>query len=139
VPEHPVLPGAAARARVPPGRAGAFDIEVLGYKAAQALLDSGVIADEGDLFALTEEQLRESPFFVNQDGSLGSNAVRLLENLAKAKEQPLWRVLVALSIRHVGPTRRRPGPRVLLDGAIERVVATPPPVPRGALVRGARA
>ncbi|HEX5200578.1 MAG TPA: NAD-dependent DNA ligase LigA, partial [Actinoplanes sp.] len=83
---------------------GAFDIEVLGYKAGQALLDSGVISDEGDLFALTADQLRESPFFVNQDGSLGSNAVRLLDNLEKAKEQPLWRVLVALSIRHVGPT-----------------------------------
>ena len=107
---------------------GAFDIEVLGYKAAQALLDSGVITDEGDLFALTEEQLRESPFFVNQDGSLGSNAVRLLENLAKAKEQPLWRVLVALSIRHVGPTAAQALAREFSSmEAIERVVETPPP------------
>ena len=31
---------------------GAFDIEVLGYEAAIALLQSGVIADEGDLFEL---------------------------------------------------------------------------------------
>jgi len=109
---------------------GAFDIEVLGYKAAQALLDSGVITDEGDLFALTEEQLRESPFFVNQDGSLGSNAVRLLENLAKAKEQPLWRVLVALSIRHVGPTAAQALAREFSSmEAIERVVETPPPAP----------
>jgi len=83
---------------------GAFDIEVLGYKAAQALLDSGVISDEGDLFGLTADQLRQSPFFVNKDGSLGSNAVKLLENLAEVKARPLWRVLVALSIRHVGPT-----------------------------------
>ena len=109
---------------------GAFDIEVLGYKAAQALLDSGVIADEGDLFGLTEEQLRESPFFVNQDGSLGSNAIRLLENLEKAKEQPLWRVLVALSIRHVGPTAAQALAREFSSmEAIERVVATPPPAP----------
>jgi DNA ligase (NAD+) len=83
---------------------GAFDIEVLGYKAAQALLDSGVITDEGDLFALTADQLAQSPFFVNQDGSLGSNATKLLENLQTTKTRPLWRVLVALSIRHVGPT-----------------------------------
>lgn len=83
---------------------GAFDIEVLGYKAAQALLDSGVISDEGDLFALTADQLAQSPFFVNQDGSLGSNATKLLENLQTTKERPLWRVLVGLSIRHVGPT-----------------------------------
>jgi DNA ligase (NAD+) len=83
---------------------GAFDIEVLGYKAAQALLDSGVITDEGDLFALTADQLAQSPFFVNQDGSLGTNATKLLENLQATKERPLWRVLVGLSIRHVGPT-----------------------------------
>ncbi len=83
---------------------GAFDIEVLGYKAAAALLESGVITDEGDLFGLTAEQLQQSPFFVNKDGSLGSNAVKLLENLAEVTSRPLWRVLVALSIRHVGPT-----------------------------------
>ncbi|MEV4343360.1 NAD-dependent DNA ligase LigA [Actinoplanes sp. NPDC049596] len=106
---------------------GAFDIEVLGYKAAQALLDSNVITDEGDLFALTEEQLRQSPFFVNQDGSLGTNAVKLLENLAGAKDRPLWRVLVALSIRHVGPTAAQALARQFgsMD-AIEAIVAAPP-------------
>ncbi|MFI7576355.1 NAD-dependent DNA ligase LigA [Micromonospora sp. NPDC049497] len=83
---------------------GAFDIEVLGYKGAAALLDAEVIQDEGDLFTLDAEQLSRSPFFVNKDGSLGSNAVKLLDNLAVAKERDLWRVLVALSIRHVGPT-----------------------------------
>jgi DNA ligase (NAD+) len=83
---------------------GAFDIEVLGYKAGQALLDAGIITDEGDLFDLTADDLQRSPFFVNKDGSLGSNAVKLLDNLAEVKTRPLWRVLVALSIRHVGPT-----------------------------------
>ncbi|MEV7622756.1 NAD-dependent DNA ligase LigA [Actinoplanes sp. NPDC089786] len=83
---------------------GAFDIEVLGYKAAQALLDEHIITDEGDLFALTADDLMRSPFFVNKDGSLGSNATKLLENLEEVKGRPLWRVLVALSIRHVGPT-----------------------------------
>lgn len=83
---------------------GAFDIEVLGYKGAAALLDAQIITDEGDLFTLDTAQLAQSPFFVNKDGSLGSNAVKLLENLTVAKERELWRVLVALSIRHVGPT-----------------------------------
>jgi DNA ligase (NAD+) len=83
---------------------GAFDIEVLGYKAGQALLDSEIIGDEGDLFGLTADDLQRSPFFVNKDGSLGSNAVKLLDNLSEVKTRPLWRVLVALSIRHVGPT-----------------------------------
>ncbi|MDG4829394.1 NAD-dependent DNA ligase LigA [Solwaraspora sp. WMMD1047] len=83
---------------------GAFDIEVLGFKAAGALLDSQAIGDEGDLFFLDAERLAEVPFFVNKDGTLGSNAVKLLDNLVEARERPLWRVLVALSIRHVGPT-----------------------------------
>ena len=83
---------------------GGFDIEVLGYKAAVALLDSGVITDEGDLFALDAARLSTSRFFVNADGSLSANAKRLIANLEDAKSRPLWRVLVALSIRHVGPT-----------------------------------
>ncbi|TCB95603.1 NAD-dependent DNA ligase LigA [Micromonospora zingiberis] len=83
---------------------GAFDIEALGYKSGAALLDSQIITDEGDLFSLDAEQLARSPFFVNKDGTLGSNATKLLDNLAVAKERDLWRVLVALSIRHVGPT-----------------------------------
>jgi DNA ligase (NAD+) len=83
---------------------GALDIEVLGYEASVALLDCGLVGDEGDLFDLTAERLLTCPFFTKKDGTLGANAVRLLENLERAKQQPLWRVLVALSIRHVGPT-----------------------------------
>lgn len=82
----------------------ALDIEVLGYKAAGALLDSAEIVDEGDLFTLDDERLARVPFFVKKDGTLGSNAGKLLESLDAAKQRPLWRVLVALSIRHVGPT-----------------------------------
>ncbi|MEU2611214.1 NAD-dependent DNA ligase LigA [Micromonospora sp. NPDC007271] len=81
-----------------------LDIEVLGEKSAAALLDGQIITNEGDLFQLDAEQLARSPFFVNKDGSLGSNASKLLDSLAVAKERDLWRVLVALSIRHVGPT-----------------------------------
>ena len=43
---------------------GALDIEVLGYEAVVALLDSGLVADEGDIFALTAEKLASCPFFV---------------------------------------------------------------------------
>ncbi|MFB9234189.1 NAD-dependent DNA ligase LigA [Plantactinospora siamensis] len=83
---------------------GALDIEVLGYKSGSALLEAGAITDEGDLFFLDADKLARVPFFVNKDGSLGTNAVKLLDNLDEAKTRPLWRVLVALSIRHVGPT-----------------------------------
>ncbi len=83
---------------------GALDIEVLGYEAASALLDGKLLADEGDLFFLDADQLRRLPFFTRQDGVLTANAEKLLANLETAKSRPLWRVLVALSIRHVGPT-----------------------------------
>jgi len=86
---------------------GAFDIEVLGYEAAVALLQGGVVRDEGDIFALDESALLNLPLFTKKDGGLSANGARLLANLDRAKQQPLWRVLVALSIRHVGPTAAR--------------------------------
>jgi DNA ligase (NAD+) len=90
------------------GGRSALDIEVLGYKSGMALLDSTVIEDEGDLFSLDEEKLARVPFFVKKDGSLSTNAGKLLTNLAEARERPLSRVIVALSIRHVGPSAAEP-------------------------------
>ncbi|MGH3657637.1 MAG: helix-hairpin-helix domain-containing protein, partial [Micromonosporaceae bacterium] len=90
-----------------------------GYKSGAALLESGVIADEGDLFGLDEAALRKCPFFVNKDGSLGINGVKLLANLEEVKQRPLWRVLVALSIRHVGPTAAQA--LAMQFGSIERI------------------
>ena len=98
---------------------GAFDIESLGYEAAVDLLESGVITDEGDLFDLSEEKLLSTKLFVNKNGSLSANGRRLLQNLDSAKDRPLWRVLVALSIRHVGPTAARALAAEL--GSMERI------------------
>jgi DNA ligase (NAD+) len=86
---------------------GAFDIEVLGWEAVAALLDCGLVADEGDVFALTADKLETCPFFMVKQGTLSANATRLLANLTEARTRPLWRILVALSIRHVGPTAAR--------------------------------
>jgi DNA ligase (NAD+) len=86
---------------------GALDIEGLGYEAGIALLQAGVIADEGDLFSLTEDDLLRTELFRTKAGELSANGKRLLANLGAAKAKPLWRVLVALSIRHVGPTAAR--------------------------------
>jgi DNA ligase (NAD+) len=102
---------------------GAFDIEVLGYEAAVALLGCGLVTDEGDVFALTAERLSTCPFFVRKDGTLAANAVKLLENLEQAKHRPLWRVLVALSIRHVGPTAAQALARELRD--LDRIAGAP--------------
>jgi DNA ligase (NAD+) len=86
---------------------GAFDIEGLGYEAAVALLQAGVISDEGDLFTLGSPDLLRTDLFTTKSGELSANGKRLLVNLHEAKARPLWRVLVALSIRHVGPTAAR--------------------------------
>jgi DNA ligase (NAD+) len=83
---------------------GAFDIEGLGYEAATALLVSGVVQDEGDVFTLTEKDLLRVELFRTKAGELTANGHKLLANLQAAKDRPLWRVLVGLSIRHVGPT-----------------------------------
>jgi DNA ligase (NAD+) len=86
---------------------GAFDIEALGYEGAIALLQAGVVEDESELFDLTAEKLASVPLYTRKDGALSANGAKLLDNLETAKRQPLWRVLVALSIRHVGPTAAR--------------------------------
>ena len=102
---------------------GALDIEVLGYEAVVALLDSGLVTDEGDVFALTADQLASSPFFVTKAGSLSANAVKLLRNLDEARRRPLWRILVALSIRHVGPTAARA--LAAAFGSVDAIAAAP--------------
>lgn len=117
------------------GSRGVLDIEALGYVAAVALtqpvdLDVAPIHSEADLFNLTLEQLlpiqarvvdadtgltkldaegREKivDFFKKKDGTAAEVAVKLLRNLEEAKSRPLWRILVALSIRHVGPVAAR--------------------------------
>ena len=86
------------------GSRAALDIDVLGYEAAVALLESKIITDESDLFNLTKEKLMTSDFFMKKDGEAGANVDKLLAALNGAKSRPLWRILVALSIRHVGPT-----------------------------------
>ncbi|HYO85080.1 MAG TPA: NAD-dependent DNA ligase LigA [Dermatophilaceae bacterium] len=97
----------------------AFDIEALGWEGSIALLQAGVLSDEGGLFELTSADIARVPLYTRAARRsdppeaviggrvLSANGVRLAENLAKAKTQPLWRVLVALSIRHVGPTAAR--------------------------------
>ena len=84
-----------------------LDIEVLGYEAAVALIESGALHDEGDLFDLDEASLLEVELFRTKAGTLSANGQKLLQNLETVKDRPLWRIVVGLSIRHVGPTAAR--------------------------------
>ncbi|HWS39145.1 MAG TPA: NAD-dependent DNA ligase LigA [Actinoplanes sp.] len=106
------------------GQRNVLDIGVLGEKSARALIDSGVLFDEGDLFTLTADDLLRAPFFVKKDGTLGANAEKMLQSLAEARQRPLARILRALSIRHVGPTAAEALAREYLTmEAIEEIVA----------------
>lgn len=113
----------------------ALDIDALGYEAAKALTNPGggvkpLLDSEANLFNLTVDDLRDvmvlrerragesttvslEPYFFTKPTRSNpvsvptKGALNLIVELGKAKEQPLWRVLVALSIRHVGPTAAR--------------------------------
>ncbi|WP_331461790.1 MULTISPECIES: NAD-dependent DNA ligase LigA [unclassified Arthrobacter] len=114
---------------------GAFDIEALGWEAAIALTqptepEVPPLTSEAGLFDLTVQDLAEVrierpkrvkgvvdgtelvPYFYSKGTAKKpseptATTRKLFTELEKAKSQPLWRVLVALSIRHVGPTAAR--------------------------------
>ena len=86
---------------------GVFDIEALGEKGAQDLIASGVLEDEACLFDLTEDDLKKSSAYTRKDGQVNAAGTKLLANLETARQADLWRVITALSIRHVGPTAAR--------------------------------
>lgn len=115
---------------------GGFDIEALGWEAAIALTQPAEpevppLTTEAALFDLTPESLadvrirREKrskgvatgefelvPYFWSKGTAKSpskptANTEKLFRELEKAKTQPLWRLLVALSIRHVGPRASR--------------------------------
>jgi DNA ligase (NAD+) len=75
---------------------GAMDIEGLGYKTGIALLDRGFIRDPADIYSLTRDQLGEL------DGFAEKSIEKLLAAIEGSKDRPLWRLLAALNIRHVG-------------------------------------
>ena len=119
---------------------GAFDIEGLGSEAAHALLTAGVIENEGDVFDLDEAALLRTELFTRAakrseadaaDGRgrvLSANGASLLAGLEKSRDVALWRVLVALSIRHVGPSAARAlatelGSMAAIRGATEQQLA----------------
>ncbi|MCU1434800.1 MAG: ligase LigA [Pseudarthrobacter sp.] len=115
---------------------GGFDIEALGWEAAIALTQPAEpevppLVSEAALFDLKPEDLadvrirREKrskgvatgefelvPYFYSKGTAKSpskptATTEKLFKELEKAKTQPLWRVLVALSIRHVGPRASR--------------------------------
>jgi len=75
---------------------GGLDIEGLGYMTGMALLDLGLVKDPADIFSLTAEDLGQLPGFAEK------SIANLLASIEGAKDRPIWRLLTALNIRHVG-------------------------------------
>ncbi|WP_261568293.1 NAD-dependent DNA ligase LigA [Frankia gtarii] len=80
---------------------GALDIDGLGYETAIALLEADRVHDIGDIFHLTAES------FEGLRGFGQKKIDQILCGVEAARHRPLWRLLVGLSIRHVGPTAAR--------------------------------
>ncbi len=77
---------------------GALDIDGLGYETGIALIQRGAVRDVGDIFHLTPES------FAGLEGFGPKKITRILDGIEQARSRPIWRLLVGLSIRHVGPT-----------------------------------
>ena len=92
------------------GSRGVLDIEALGEVAADALTRSAagpaILTSEAAIFDLNLELLTDD-LFKKKDGTPSETALKLLRNLEEAKSRPLWRILTALGIRHVGPVAAR--------------------------------
>ncbi|MGD1148557.1 MAG: NAD-dependent DNA ligase LigA [Thermoanaerobaculaceae bacterium] len=76
-------------------RAG-LDVEGLGRRFIEQLSQAGLLEDPASLWDLDAGRLAELPQWGEK------SAAKLVEQIASARQRPLWRLLVALGIRHVG-------------------------------------
>ena len=77
---------------------GAMDIEGLGDERIAQFVDAGLIVDIADIFTLTTESIAAIPRL----GEKSANA--LVAAIEASKARPVWRLLVGLGIKHVGPS-----------------------------------
>ena len=75
---------------------GAMDIDHLGERTIAALIEAGKLRDAADIYRLSAEDLAELPGF--KDKSIAN----LLQAIEESRRRPLDRLLVGLSVRHVG-------------------------------------
>jgi DNA ligase (NAD+) len=74
----------------------ALDIDGLGFETARLLSSNEIVKDVGDIMRLTPES------FEGLAGFGTKKIEQIMRGLDHAKTQPLWRLLVGLSIRDVG-------------------------------------
>jgi len=80
---------------------GAMDIEGLGEQRVHQFVAAGLVADPADLYTLTAAS------FDGLEGFAEISSANVLSAIESSKDRPLSRLLVALGIRHLGPTGAR--------------------------------
>lgn len=76
---------------------GAMDIEGLGDRTVFALSEAGLVADVGDLYSVTVEQL------LTLEGFAELSAQNLVASIQASRSRPLPKLLTALGIKNLGP------------------------------------
>lgn len=96
---------------------GALDIEGLGHKTVALLRDEGLLDDLADVFRLPDHR----DHLLGLEGWGETSVDNLLAGVEAARHRPVERLLVALNIRHLGPTIARLLARTLrtLEGVMD--------------------
>ena len=81
----------------------AMDIEGLGVKLIEQLVEAGLVASFADIYRLKDR--RDELLALERMGE--KSVDNLLEGIEPSKQQPVWRLLTALNILHVGQNNAR--------------------------------
>ena len=95
-----------------------MDIDSLGEAMIELLVDNGFVRTAADLYELTAEQHGQLSRF---EGHGSRSIEKLFDGIEKSKENPPWRLLFGLGVRHVGAA----GARALLAhfGDLDKLAA----------------
>ena len=93
---NPMCSGQVIRKLIHFASKGATDIQGLGEKILEKLVETNLVEDVGDLFYLTVDQI------VELDGFQQKSAMKLYQEIQSKKDTPLHKILYGLGIVHVG-------------------------------------
>jgi len=77
---------------------GAMDIDGFGSRQAESFVEQGLLKDVADFYYLKADDI------LNLEGFAEKSTQNLLEAIEASKRRPLWRLITALGIKHVGST-----------------------------------
>lgn len=98
---NPDCPGKLDRAIAHYVGRGAMDIDGLGEKIVAQLIEAGLVGDVADIYTL------DKPGLLGLEKFAEKKAQNLLDAIAASRQRPLERLLIGLSIRHIGEVAAR--------------------------------